>query len=715
MVDKSNNYTIWDDFLDGKDRPDDLPQLALVTLTLENKQRLFQTAINASEKSMESTRALMARLEQFDPATAHHFGFKDLTLSKVPFRLLRSPTQTKATDWLKAAKWLKGIIASPENEMDRSNLATTSISPLDRPFESFICLSYCWHNQDWTPKIGSWSPETGSWTPATGRGLHEEWPIAKMMLRAFLDQRKSYDEGVWIDALCIDQNNPTEQMHAIGSMDVIYKSARMVVITLEDVCLPDAVSNVLIMLSTVETDQEKLRECSPVVWQGLGQILSSRWFKRAWCWHELQLAAYSLFLVPTESGAMRITVKHIVDLHGLAGRADHSSSTSFPVEYLLIIERLLHTSPYKYVGRIKYKRSPMAQFNSIIHLNSSFETDKIGIAANVAGLQIYYKGPEMSNSQCRWILAMLALFAGDLASLCGNGPAIQMTEGIRHSSWLRWWNSLENIIFSLSGPIFPKRPGIVSINHERIILDLLVLEQYTLNSPSTEYLRIAKIFLERHAKDIALDRWVEEVPRKPWSQSENRDKIELLACSLECGLPWLTESMTLSHDIAHGMWWKVPEDDVWPLVSDLLIQAYPDQESTILRLTKEQKRSVLQQIHFILFYADSSPVGSGYGSGLVQSDNHPGVNQCRRLDWGIASGKALTFFASDKIRDCCLAVPVALSDPPWTTMNRLWLLKPLVSTTGSHWTIVEKIRLVTPRPLEEEGGLVLRAAQSIRG
>jgi Heterokaryon incompatibility protein (HET) len=677
--------------------PHGVAQLDLVTVTLENKRRLFQKAIHASDELMDSTRALMARLEQFDPFIAQHFDFKDsnLALSEAPLRLLSCPKQTKATNWLTATTWLKGIISSSEPNVDRSNLTTRSNSHLDRSFDSFICLSYCWHKEDWTT--------------TTSHGLHEEWPITEAMLRAFLDQRNTYDEGVWIDALCIDQNNATEKMHAIGSMDMLYKSARAVYIILEDIILPREVCDTIKLLLLENPDLETVHECLPKVWKGTHQMLSSRWFKRAWCWHELQLAAEAFFLIPVVGGSLMLSLLAFVDLQTISTIRDDPRRNT--VESMRVIERLTHMSPYRTSSRIDYpKRTPMSQFNSIINLSSSFETDKISIAANIAGLQIYYKGPQMSNNQCRWIISMLALCAGDLSILCGTGPAIQMTNGINRPSWLRWWDDLEDLVFATGGPKFPKRPSIISISQERIILDLLVLEHYSYGQASAKSFDIAKTILERYAEVFDLEPLKKELDRS------DRDMIRTLACSLDCGLQWLTESMTVSHHVADGVEWWREEDKHYPLVPDLLIQAYPDQESTISSLTFQQKRSAYRHIYYNLHFSGRGPLDSQYASGLVTSTLQVGNrNPCCRLDWGTACGKALTFVQSPKFTRCCLAVPVALGDSRWSAMDRLWLLKPLVSPTGSHWTIIEKIKFTTPRPLEEEGGLVLRAAQTIRG
>jgi Heterokaryon incompatibility protein (HET) len=60
------------------------------------------------------------------------------------------------------------------------------------------------------------------------------------MADAVLSLRTSGDEGVWLDKLCINQSDEREKAVAIGAMDVVYRSARRLVILLEDVQL-DAV------------------------------------------------------------------------------------------------------------------------------------------------------------------------------------------------------------------------------------------------------------------------------------------------------------------------------------------------------------------------------------------------------------------------------------------------------------------------------------------
>jgi hypothetical protein len=45
------------------------------------------------------------------------------------------------------------------------------------------------------------------------------------------------DQGLWVDQSCINQIDDDEKQAAVGSMDVIYRSATEVVVILEDVVL----------------------------------------------------------------------------------------------------------------------------------------------------------------------------------------------------------------------------------------------------------------------------------------------------------------------------------------------------------------------------------------------------------------------------------------------------------------------------------------------
>ncbi|KAF7513586.1 hypothetical protein GJ744_008880 [Endocarpon pusillum] len=667
---------------------EDVPQLALVTVTPKNKQGLLKNGIEPSERSIEDTQALMARLEQYDPATAQQFDFKDVAISKAPLRFLcAAPMRNQAMNGFKK------VFGGLPWERGRSSLLT-STSTSDTRFNSFVAVSYCWRNQDWTP-----APVC---QPTEG------WPISLMMLSDILDRKESRKEGLWIDALCIDQDNETEKMHAIGSMDLIYKNARVVVFLLEDVCLSGPETETLSMMF------EPSRKPSLGAKAQLGlRILSSRWFTRAFCSQEFQFASNPRFMVPTESGPLLLDINDIESLYS-AYSGSQTIPDSFP---LLGFETLLRSAWYRSIHW--YRRTPMAQFNGIIELGSTYAKDKIGIAANVAGIQLYFTGSEKSVHQCRWILAMLALSAGDLSSLCGTGPAIpiQLSADEEGFSWLRWNISPEDFVASLSPPTFPQRSHFISIHPQCTILELLVLENYTLRTPSAVSMLKATAFIDQDAiaKNVSNHIRKSEDPMSPKVQHRRRLCSEVLACSLDCGLTWLLNNLMFNQDVANEMQWKIEllKFDLWPLISNLLIDVYPLEESTISNFTSEERGTMTQSIFFYLSHMDLNHMPSYYDSGIFKSNEV----QCLWLDWGAGHGKGLTFigYGEAQLPECRLTVPTALGHPSCATMDRLWLLKSRDSKMGKEWAIIEKMKLVTLQPLEDDGrNLVQWAEQIIR-
>lgn len=532
------------------------------------------------------------------------------------------------------------------------------------------------------------------------------WPISTTMFDAVLDQHQSRDEGIWIDAICIDQSNPTEKLHAVGSMDAVYRSARLVVIVLEDVYLSNREADYVRLLLAQEQKGPIAREDLPTTSLNFSHLLSSRWITRAWCSHEYQLSAKSLFLVPTDSGILQITITTISDLRALA-------SSMVPAEFpILGFKTLERSSAYRHTKW--YKRWPIAQFNGIIELNSLFEADKIGIGVNVAGFQLYYTGDEVSVDQCRWTLVMLALCAGDLSVLCGSGPAISVGADVNVSSWLRWNMNLENFVAALSDPALPEHPHIVSINPAYIVLDLLVFEHCSLHNPSTDSVLIATAFLDQYAKEFSRSNWANKDATTPSLQCRRRRDIEVLACSLDCGLPWLMGNMNHNQDLEEEMRWKIKVNrrDLWPLVANLLLDAYPAEEIIISSLTSEQKRSITQYLYFVLTNIGLSVMPSFYSSGIF----NPNERQYVRFDWGTVCGKSLMIIGQGEIPECQFALPAVLSGTVCATMDRLWLLKPRDSTTGDEWSILEMVKLVTTHVIEEDGtNLVRQPAQTIRG
>ena len=194
---------------------------------------------------------------------------------------------------------------------------------------SYIAISYCW------PKASP--PQLST------------WPFSAAMVAAINAELHSDLEGVWIDQLCINQDNEAEKAVAIGAMDVIYKRARLVVILLEDIVLN------IRKFVTLQTWNDTYEEEGP--WQGdwqidvagtfptlvriLWKIYSSRWFTRAWCTHEYLVGVDHIFLLnSSDNGIIRITSALLIELT-LLEATYRSVANDFQID--LVMARLSHS------------------------------------------------------------------------------------------------------------------------------------------------------------------------------------------------------------------------------------------------------------------------------------------------------------------------------------------------------------------------------------
>ena len=172
-------------FVESDTTEEKLLNFSVVTLTNRKKRYLLRNTFQDSRRTKNDTRAVLRRLAQLHPPTAQQFMIKNKTILQAPLRLLVAGRNDRS------------------QELSLSNL------------KSFIIQSYCWHSLDWRPTKGfhRWN------------GTRREWPISAKILKVLLSQRISDREEVWFYALCIDQRNESEKMHAITSMDIIYKSS----------------------------------------------------------------------------------------------------------------------------------------------------------------------------------------------------------------------------------------------------------------------------------------------------------------------------------------------------------------------------------------------------------------------------------------------------------------------------------------------------------
>ena len=130
-------------------------------------------------------------------------------------------------------------------------------------------------------------------------------------------------------------------------------------------------------------------------------------------------------------------------------------------------------------------RSTTSEASCLLQLQLSFESDKIGVALNVAGLQLQYKEPRKTSDQCHWILAMIALSTNDATVLAGVGHALKLDIDKSTESCLRW--PIDSGDRTLGDPAkMPERCCIECFQHDQIVLDIFMLTDFKWRWPSSE-------------------------------------------------------------------------------------------------------------------------------------------------------------------------------------------------------------------------------------
>jgi hypothetical protein len=165
----------------------------LVVFSEPNKRQLLSSASSEilNEKAVNAAAAIRERLSQLRPSMETQFFLKQDAVSDLVLRMICSPPPPPRTDIL-----------------------------------SFIAVSCCWHSQEW-----SVSYVAGPMSPS--------WRISQSMVESVMAHRQSPEAGVWLDQLCITQTDENEKKIAVGAMDIIYRSARRLIILIEDVTLTE--------------------------------------------------------------------------------------------------------------------------------------------------------------------------------------------------------------------------------------------------------------------------------------------------------------------------------------------------------------------------------------------------------------------------------------------------------------------------------------------
>lgn len=536
---------------------------------------------------------------------------------------------------------------------------------------------------------------------------HYTLPLDAEIFQAVWDERESDTEGVWIDQICIDQESDSERTISMSAMDMVYRSARTVVVALDDIEL-DSFEGELLQTHMDEyagmthvAPRQRFRRKQPPylethesLYKVVRKMLRSSWFKRAWCRHEMRLAKHHVFLIPckrleTWSGrdVLRFNGKCIAHLLDLCVEVPFEPDVES-------VKPALHgffRDRAKMAENERQMRLHHGNFSTVVAEVFAMEAggdpripaaqrlsdarkDKISIILNTmeCGLALHegVRDPSdprynvTTDNQCFHDLSLLALAAQDPGALCSVGAPLTISGDA--SSWLyvptvadsglNNFKTLERLpanarfMTNTNGPEHYIQLDLKFLKRTKglrpeIDPDMLELARHFMNvCDEHKWGRNRKRYLVHDRKANLLFGDMKEV------------YIETLACVFHCGPDWMSD-VCRRYSMSR---WKVDLQGAWQLLIAL--------QNTHGRWPADawDERAAAFIADFVNFLVIR---------GLPQRQiSKP--EQWRPL-WVItpAGGKVVTFAP---ISDSTIhpAIPTVLINADYVHLARLWILKP---------------------------------------
>lgn len=602
------------------------------------------------------------RIRSVNLEIAEDFGFKEDTLVEAPFRLIR-----------------------PDSIL--GDIVPTVQLP------SFIALSYCWHNPSWDSHV-----EPANILLA---GTKLAWPISIAMVKALLLERTSWDEGIWIDQCCINQDDPQEKSQTIGFMNRIYEQARVVAVVLEDVVIDETEGEFLQHIimqqcsnrAPTELDVMLENHSYHLIVSLALKILSARWFTRAWCNHELLVSKNHIFLVGVQTlghehpKVLRMTLQFLHSMILVCSRYDYTGAqdkhhSDLMVRYRKL--RFLHVilNPFGLGGGYdlgelddehsiaRHLKSPVETLKNLSLFGATVAADKLAIALNIVGSGLYYKGAERSEHDCGLLTSVVALAAGDPTVLCASGENYNLLTQTSQPSWIQRPERLDFVGVAGRRGTFRRLDRVPKFTLKEIEMDFL----HVASSSDAGVRRASEPFLTQ--AQYYIDGCIEMSKTDPMFQlgatlAENRAiKIQVLACALECGSKWITRSASAKTSEDY------PDSDLENAV-EIFITSSGDHFSIHHLADRYRERyEVLTDFVETLMLDYISPIDVlGWSPAWLST--------------GPGEMDKLLFMCPTDIQEFSIMIPTLLVDANYTNCKRIFLLQS-VSSQADVWKVIGK-------------------------
>ncbi|KAF1969523.1 hypothetical protein BU23DRAFT_512949, partial [Bimuria novae-zelandiae CBS 107.79] len=593
--------------------------------------------------------------------------------------------------------------------------------------ESYVALSYVWHKikRD-TPKtlISPVGDLPFGWVQTV-----EQFPLptTKGMFQAVLNERQM-NEGLWFDQVCVNQEDETEKAISISNMDVIYRNARIVVVALDDVSATlDEIQfleqyNQQYVFSDLPPNQHPNRGVNPPTMQQypylrlfVERVLSSMWFERAWCVHEMRMGREHIFLVPCEvelGDDSTYTVVRFTDaffVHLLVLLSEVASSPATQQQIRSILEHFTN-SYLRHKQQALARRSPNRQ--PYISLSQSFvptiadvfnlkaggnprfpehlrrldaNRDKTSIALNLSNIPLALKPPSplerpAIEDECLRRLLLVGIALRDAVTLCTTGAPLQLHDG--SISWLCKPTPLDiPSAYLTSPPAFLQTANPITQGSdgraEYVQLDLIFLDLPHRTHPNPNF--TVNVQRAREVIDLCIQYQVQshtlwnlwQIPNHPRGPAMRNIFIQTLACIFECGAQFLLDAVQQPFFPQSGQTLDPQAVDML-FNPQLVVHSYANFQffapllsvvATFIAHGIPWASSASEQTHGPLII--STPPPSSSTSITSSSAYAPYMG---------GTGKALLFAPFAHSKTLLVAMPAAIRHPEYAGLARGWIL-----------------------------------------
>ena len=514
--------------------------------------------------------------------------------------------------------------------------------------------------------------------------------------------------------MCINQTDELEKRHTVNSMDLVYKSARLVVVLLEDVWLSEDDMKIADWLVTGDPyDADRFEAMKELPHFAVGflelykKVFFARYFNRAWCLQETVIASESTFLLPCESGVVQWSLNVFKDLRC--------------TNLLLNHERWDEYKGYSSLGFLKFAalgrdnrslKSPFRvhpyadRFDNILDLSVSRPSDIVSIALNVTSLPLAYLGQASSKLECHWLLAIIALCAGDSSTLSANG--IPLLVGPNSTpSWLSQLDGHADTL-SLGAPRILADSGIWLLEPSFIQLDLLQVPTLTNTfHPDPKFLRIARTMAKRYLADHQPLFLMQPVPGgTPVFQRALNLITATLACSISLGSLWVA---------FQGRCIRKNSDQMLKQNAREIYQRHNTKMYDAIALDLGWTHVTQSEMSEILWYIWYIAVGNPFQEELYENGS------LRKLIDSLPEQAVALWRYGDRPQSAAItnpldvkhnegniyAIPKALCTSNCAVLKRLWILSPVTGEHGKGWVIKDKQVFFTQEELVPDGSNLL--------